>query len=523
MRVESVEPSRGASLTPLEPLRDDSKSGSFESSLMGVLDSAEKLEPERHSEQEHASGQERRADDEHRVKEAKRVDDDAVAADAPAERDFDAEDSTEASLAADTASSDVEKESSLTDEFQQQMSDRAREALSLPQSDAYAREGSGKSNASHAEGARSGAPVPPIPIESRNIESAPSELKPAATERAEAEGTEERRPNLGEARAEIAEDRNMQQRGLKQRNLEQRNLQARNAQEHASEHRMERPTVAESRPVPVQSDAPARQTGAEPIAVREAKVEPPVLSENGQQSDTGNEQRDASQREHASAHHGEPVPRSTAIAAATVAENLVESERVRNLAAATPSIESRMDPTIASGATNMVALPVEAPVETAEPSAPPSASRPMPPEAIPQHIEWLVARGGGRAEIHLHPPELGRLSIQVIVRGGDVQVVMNVQEGAAQTIVAEYRDSLESSLAAKDLKLDQFEVRNWSNRDGSASRDDRADRDQSESDGGGDSQDGEGQGAPRGVASALMHPSGGNDSRNGDDRINLRV
>ncbi len=96
--------------------------------------------------------------------------------------------------------------------------------------------------------------------------------------------------------------------------------------------------------------------------------------------------------------------------------------------------------------------PTPAASAAAEPLATPPA------EAIPLHVEWLAARGGGAARVRLHPPELGEIELAVRVRHGAVQVVIRAQEPAAQRQVAEGRVGLIDALAARDLRVESFQV-----------------------------------------------------------------
>ena len=180
-----------------------------------------------------------------------------------------------------------------------------------------------------------------------------------------------------------------------------------------------------------------------------------------------------------------------------------------------------VQPAVAAVAAPPVAI--EPAVDIQEPAAPSTPSRPLPAEAIPQHIEWLTARGGGTAQIQLYPPELGKLAIQVTVRGDEVKVVMNVREAAAQTVVAEYRDTLENSLASKDLKLDAFEVRDWRERGEGVNRQGQhADRD-ADPRGGRDRGEEDGEKASSGIAGALTPPAHAATRSEGDYARNVNL
>lgn len=104
--------------------------------------------------------------------------------------------------------------------------------------------------------------------------------------------------------------------------------------------------------------------------------------------------------------------------------------------------------------------PTEAPV------VPPSGA---PAEALPVHVEWLTARGGGSARLQLHPANLGEVEVNVNVRGNAVDVVIRALEPAAQAAVAQTRELLVDGLANQDLRMEQFEVRGANDEPGARS------------------------------------------------------
>jgi|GEM_PF-2943325 len=109
------------------------------------------------------------------------------------------------------------------------------------------------------------------------------------------------------------------------------------------------------------------------------------------------------------------------------------------------------------------------PVAAPWPGTPPAASGatvapelPMagaPQEALPVHVEWLAARGGGNARLRLHPPHLGEVQLNVRVRGTRVDVLIHAVEPAAQHAAAASRDMLGDALAQRDLRMGSFDVR----------------------------------------------------------------
>ncbi len=219
----------------------------------------------------------------------------------------------------------------------------------------------------------------------------------------------------------------------------------------------------------VRDAAPREATAGTQTAVQSPQLGGQAQAQH-REEEQGSQHRGASDERQRATREAHEV-RTDGVRAEVADEAGFESQSLRAVPSAATTVASPTDPAISSVAANANPPVVTEPAqEAAEPATPTSTARPMPAEAIPQHIEWLVARGGGSAQIQLHPPELGKLTIQVSVRGDDVQVVMNVREAAAQTLVAEYKESLENALTSKDLKLEQFEVRDWNQREGSPFR-----------------------------------------------------
>jgi len=62
------------------------------------------------------------------------------------------------------------------------------------------------------------------------------------------------------------------------------------------------------------------------------------------------------------------------------------------------------------------------------------------------------------ARVQLDPPHLGRVDMTVRLRGSEVQVLIAASEPAAQAAVHAQRGHLADNLAARDLRLSQFDV-----------------------------------------------------------------
>ena len=106
-----------------------------------------------------------------------------------------------------------------------------------------------------------------------------------------------------------------------------------------------------------------------------------------------------------------------------------------------------------------------------------TASGPAPAEPVPSapvedvavRVEWLAQRGGGVARLELDPPQLGRIEMIVRLRGSDVEVVIAASEPLAQAAVQSQRAQLAENLAARDLRLSQFDVSHSGGEDASGS------------------------------------------------------
>jgi flagellar hook-length control protein FliK len=97
--------------------------------------------------------------------------------------------------------------------------------------------------------------------------------------------------------------------------------------------------------------------------------------------------------------------------------------------------------------------PMRSAEQAAETSGPP-----LPPEAVPLHVEWLAERGGGTAVVDLHPPNLGRVEIAVRVVGDEVEVSIASQSDQVQAVIDSQRGQLEQSLGERSLRMTQFDL-----------------------------------------------------------------
>jgi len=107
-------------------------------------------------------------------------------------------------------------------------------------------------------------------------------------------------------------------------------------------------------------------------------------------------------------------------------------------------------------------LAAGSPAEESGPARPIESAARMPvsraPELLAARVESLARGGGGVARIRLDPPNLGELHLRVTVRGQSVDVTVVAREAAAQVLVEGGREQLADALAARQLKMEGFDV-----------------------------------------------------------------
>ena len=123
--------------------------------------------------------------------------------------------------------------------------------------------------------------------------------------------------------------------------------------------------------------------------------------------------------------------------------------------------ELKAPDSIALEGAGMVSNPVAGTATEMTTSVPPGAgaSPASASEAISVQTEWLARQGGGTARILLSPPSLGEVAIHVTLRGGNVDVVMVVNEAAAHSVAENQSDRLAQAFSNHDLRMESFEVR----------------------------------------------------------------
>lgn len=73
-------------------------------------------------------------------------------------------------------------------------------------------------------------------------------------------------------------------------------------------------------------------------------------------------------------------------------------------------------------------------------------------------VKSMIHQGGGRMTVHLSPPELGDVQIQVTARGKRVEIEMTSDNDMAKSIIESKLGDLKQSMQSQDLILSKMEV-----------------------------------------------------------------
>jgi flagellar hook-length control protein FliK len=79
-------------------------------------------------------------------------------------------------------------------------------------------------------------------------------------------------------------------------------------------------------------------------------------------------------------------------------------------------------------------------------------------ERVAQETRWLVRAGRSEAEIHLEPPDLGKLSLRLVVADSSVQGFVKVENPFVKAILESDLPRLSSALAEGGLDLADFDI-----------------------------------------------------------------
>jgi flagellar hook-length control protein FliK len=75
-----------------------------------------------------------------------------------------------------------------------------------------------------------------------------------------------------------------------------------------------------------------------------------------------------------------------------------------------------------------------------------------------EKVSSMASQGGGRMTVSLHPPELGRVEIDVSSRGGRVEIDLRSENDMAKAVLESALGDLTQSLQLQDLNVTRLEV-----------------------------------------------------------------
>jgi flagellar hook-length control protein FliK len=87
---------------------------------------------------------------------------------------------------------------------------------------------------------------------------------------------------------------------------------------------------------------------------------------------------------------------------------------------------------------------------------------------VVRSVHVLAGQGGGRVHIRLDPPELGGLSLRVVVSDGAVHVSLLADQAPVAELLQRHATELRSALESQGLRLDQLDVGTGGAADGGA-------------------------------------------------------
>lgn len=83
-------------------------------------------------------------------------------------------------------------------------------------------------------------------------------------------------------------------------------------------------------------------------------------------------------------------------------------------------------------------------------------------EKVVNHVEnsikFLISSGESRAVIQLHPPELGRVQMELVVHDNQVTAKINTENAAVKEVILANLDQLKSNLANAGTQINKFDV-----------------------------------------------------------------
>lgn len=78
--------------------------------------------------------------------------------------------------------------------------------------------------------------------------------------------------------------------------------------------------------------------------------------------------------------------------------------------------------------------------------------------SVENSIKFLISSGESRAVIQLHPPELGRVQMELVVHDNQVTAKINTENAAVKEVILANLEQLKSNLANAGTQINKFDV-----------------------------------------------------------------
>jgi flagellar hook-length control protein FliK len=78
--------------------------------------------------------------------------------------------------------------------------------------------------------------------------------------------------------------------------------------------------------------------------------------------------------------------------------------------------------------------------------------------SVENSIKFLISSGESRAVIQLHPPELGRVQMELVVNDNQVTAKINTENAAVKEVILANLEQLKSNLANAGTQINKFDV-----------------------------------------------------------------
>ena len=87
-----------------------------------------------------------------------------------------------------------------------------------------------------------------------------------------------------------------------------------------------------------------------------------------------------------------------------------------------------------------------------------TSNMPAPLPKILDRMIWMIRAGEQRGRILIHPPELGRLDLDMVIKQGHLQIQLGAENGLVKDLIEAHLSQLRQQLTEQGFIVDKFEV-----------------------------------------------------------------